>query len=110
MDLRQLIAGIELAGELERIADYAKGIARIVMRDGSRLPAELPPAITALAEQAIALLEPLLTAIARGGPNSLEPSARPLVPNDLLDYALETARIPQHCRQAALDIFFGRRP
>ncbi len=46
----------------------------------------------------------------RGGPNSLEPSARPLVPNDLLDYALATARIPQHCRQAALDIFFGCRP
>ena len=61
-DLRRLIASIELAGELERIADYAKGIAHFVIRDGSRLPAELPPAITALAEQAITMLDTAIAA------------------------------------------------
>jgi phosphate transport system protein len=61
-DLRRLIAGIELGGELERIADYAKGIARIVIRDSSSLPAELPPTITALAEQSVAMLDAAIAA------------------------------------------------
>ena len=32
-DLRRLIATIEIAGELERIGDYAKSVAKIVIRD-----------------------------------------------------------------------------
>jgi phosphate transport system protein len=62
MDLRPLIAARELAGELERIADYAKAIARFVIRDASRLSAELPPALTALAEQVIAMLDATIAA------------------------------------------------
>ncbi len=38
-DLRQLIATIQTAAELERCADYAKSIARIVIRDAGRLNA-----------------------------------------------------------------------
>lgn len=71
-DLRRLIAGIELAGELERIADYAKGIARFVVRDGSQLPDELPPAITALAEQVIAMLNQAITAFVEHDTESAE--------------------------------------
>jgi phosphate transport system protein len=35
-DLRSLAAILEIAGELERIADYSKGIAKIVIQLGSR--------------------------------------------------------------------------
>jgi phosphate transport system protein len=71
-DLRRLIAAIELAGELERIADYAKGIARFVIRDAGRLPAELPPALTALAEQVIALLDAVIAAFVGQDPEAAE--------------------------------------
>jgi phosphate transport system protein len=37
-DLRRLSSIIDIAGELERIGDYAKGIARIVMRLGDHPP------------------------------------------------------------------------
>lgn len=37
-DLRRLSSVIDLAGELERIGDYAKGIARITMRLGDQPP------------------------------------------------------------------------
>ena len=50
-DLRLLIAAIEIAGELERIGDYAKGIAKIVVRNGKR-PFVLPQiALPQMAEQ-----------------------------------------------------------
>jgi phosphate transport system protein len=37
-DLRRLSSIIDIAGELERIGDYAKGIARIAMRLGGQAP------------------------------------------------------------------------
>ncbi len=37
-DLRRLSSVIDIAGELERIGDYAKGIARIAMRLGDQAP------------------------------------------------------------------------
>lgn len=37
-DLRRLSSIIDIAGELERIGDYAKGIARIAMRLGNQAP------------------------------------------------------------------------
>jgi phosphate transport system protein len=37
-DLRRLSSVIDIAGELERIGDYAKGIARIAMRLGDHAP------------------------------------------------------------------------
>ena len=44
-DMRRLIVTIEIAGELEHIADYAKGIARMTLRDmpapEPALPAEM---------------------------------------------------------------------
>ena len=38
IDLRMLSSILDIAGELERIGDYAKGIARIVMRLGEETP------------------------------------------------------------------------
>ena len=41
-DLRRLIAAIAIASELERIRDYAKSIAKIVIRDVEQPPLEPP--------------------------------------------------------------------
>ncbi len=38
LDLRMLASILDIAGELERIGDYAKGIARIAMRLGDQTP------------------------------------------------------------------------
>ena len=38
LDLRKLSSILDIAGELERIGDYAKGIARIAMRLGDQAP------------------------------------------------------------------------
>jgi phosphate transport system protein len=61
-DLRRLIATIEMSTELERIADHAKGIARIVNRSADALPSELPPDLLALGEQASTMLDAALSA------------------------------------------------
>src|SRR5690242_15360482 len=48
-DLRRLIATIEIAGELERIADYAKSVAKSVIRDAQRPRLEPPAGIAQMA-------------------------------------------------------------
>jgi phosphate transport system protein len=64
-DLRQLIATIETAAELERIADYAKSIAKVVLRDAERAPLEPPAGIAQMAERALAMLNHALEAFIR---------------------------------------------
>ena len=64
-DLRQLIATIETAAELERIADYAKSIAKIVLRDADQPPIEPPVGIAQMAERALAMLNQALEAFIR---------------------------------------------
>ncbi len=64
-DLRQLIAAIETASELERIADYAKSIARIVIRDAGRSSLDLPAGMAQMAERALAMLNEALEAFIR---------------------------------------------
>jgi phosphate transport system protein len=64
-DLRLLIAAIEAAGELERIGDYAKGIAKIVIRDVGQPFVEIPIALSSMAEQALAMLDNALDAFFR---------------------------------------------
>jgi phosphate transport system protein len=61
-DLRQLIATIQIASELERIADYAKSIAKIVIRDVDRPPLEPPSGIEQMADKALAMLNEALEA------------------------------------------------
>ena len=93
MDLRRLIAAIELAGELERIADYAKGIARFVIRDAGSLPAELPPPFTAQAEQVIALLNAIIAAFVA---QDTEAAERLCTADNQIDGFIPTDRVRSH--------------
>jgi phosphate transport system protein len=64
-DLRRLVATIEIASELERIGDYAKGIAKITIRS-TQQPLVTPfMNIPRMAEQAIAMLGTVLDAFVR---------------------------------------------
>ena len=64
-DLRQLIATIQIASELERIADYAKGIAKIVIGDMERPPLDPPAGMDEMAKQALSMLNEALEAFIR---------------------------------------------
>ncbi len=55
-DLRQLIATIQTAAELERCADYAKSIARIVIRDAGQPALDPPAGMAQMSVQALAML------------------------------------------------------
>ena len=61
-DLRRLIAAIEIAGELERIGDYAKGIAKITIRNAHRPLAKPLVDIPRMAEFAVDMLNRALIA------------------------------------------------
>jgi phosphate transport system protein len=61
-DLRQLVATIAIASELERIGDYAKSIAKIVIRGVGQPPLEPPLGMTQMAERALAMLNEALEA------------------------------------------------
>lgn len=56
-DLRLLASVIDIAGELERIGDYAKGIARITIRLENSPPLQDFPQITRMAEITAAMLQ-----------------------------------------------------
>jgi phosphate transport system protein len=55
-DLRRLSSVIDIAGELERIGDYAKGIARIAMRLGDQAPLRQLTHIPKMAEMTVDML------------------------------------------------------
>jgi phosphate transport system protein len=64
-DLRLIIATIHTAGELERVADYAKTIARVVQRNTTAAPIDLPSTINEMATKAIDMIEQALEAFIR---------------------------------------------
>ena len=61
-DLRRLSSIIDIAGELERIGDYAKGIARIAMRLGDKPPLKQLVNITKMAQLTADMLDRALVA------------------------------------------------
>ncbi|HJZ46103.1 MAG TPA: phosphate signaling complex protein PhoU [Roseiflexaceae bacterium] len=61
-DLRELVAAIEIASELERIGDYAKGIAKITIRTADQPLVKPLVDIPQMAEQAINMLGAALDA------------------------------------------------
>ncbi len=65
-DLRALAAVFEIATELERIADYAKGIATITLSLGSERHLQPPADLSRMAELACSMLHRSLEAYVRG--------------------------------------------
>jgi phosphate transport system protein len=63
-DLRRIIAAIAISSELERIADYAKGIARLVMGPAGARPLEASADLLHVGAMAQASLTHVLTAVA----------------------------------------------
>jgi phosphate transport system protein len=56
------VAAIEIASELERIGDYAKGIAKITIREGTLARMEPLEQLSEMAQHAIAMLHEALEA------------------------------------------------
>jgi phosphate transport system protein len=63
-DLRRIIAAIAISSELERIADYAKSIGKLVIGAGDAPPLEAPKELLQLGALARASLEHVLSAVA----------------------------------------------
>ncbi len=61
-DLRLLAAILEIASELERIGDYAKGVAIITLRMGATSPSAIPAEIPLMAQRAADMLHRALKA------------------------------------------------
>jgi phosphate transport system protein len=66
VDLRALAAVFEIATELERIADYAKGIATITVSLGAGLRLQPPADLARMSELACSMLHRALEAYVRG--------------------------------------------
>jgi len=62
-DLRLLAAVLEIASELERIGDYAKGIAIINLRMGDSLQPPVPAEVTVMSQKAADMLHRALIAL-----------------------------------------------
>ena len=65
-DLRLLAAVLEIASELERIGDYAKGIAIINLRMGDSLQPPVPAEVTVMSQKAADMLHRALIALVNG--------------------------------------------
>lgn len=63
-DLRAIVGGMVIASELERIGDYAAGIAKLVLRDPSEPPLQPPHGVYTMARTARAMLRFSLEAYA----------------------------------------------
>ena len=55
-DMRMLAGALEIAGELERIGDYGKGIARITLMLGREPLLAMPAHLTLMAQHALSML------------------------------------------------------
>ncbi len=71
-DLRLVSTILSLASELERIGDYAEGIAELVLRCASLPPLILPEQIAAMATQSQAMLKAALSALHQRDAQALE--------------------------------------
>ena len=71
-DLRVIIALLGLASELERIGDYAEGIADITLRCARCAPLPLPPGIHTMAQRARDMLRQSIQAVVSRDPGAGE--------------------------------------
>lgn len=78
-DMRLLAAVLDIAGELERVGDYAKGIARVtITSQGMVCPAEILTLTDAMCARAVEMLDDVLDAFAEGNARL----ARLIIPRD----------------------------
>lgn len=56
-DLRFVLGAVRIADELERMGDYAEGIAELVLRSDGNPSLDLPPELTQLADQVQTMLQ-----------------------------------------------------
>jgi phosphate transport system protein len=68
-DLRMVSSFIQAADELERIGDYAEGIAKLVVRFGGPVPGGVPAPIDAMAAAARAMLNKALDGLVSRDPS-----------------------------------------
>ena len=55
-DLRRVVAMLTMAGDLERMGDYAEGIARLICKDLAESPLRPDPEIFSMADSALTML------------------------------------------------------
>jgi len=55
-DLRAIVAGMNLAGDMERMGDYAAGIAKVFLRMDDKCVGDLPRSLEEMAELVISML------------------------------------------------------
>jgi phosphate transport system protein len=55
-DLRAIVAGMNLAGDMERMGDYAAGIAKVFLRMEDQCAADLPPSLDKMVELVLSML------------------------------------------------------
>ncbi len=81
-DLRRIMAVLHISSELERMGDYAKGIARLSLRMGNEPPLKELIDIPRMAELAVAMLKRSLEAFLERDPAVAEKLARSLAADD----------------------------
>jgi phosphate transport system protein len=93
-DLRRIIAILLISSELERIGDYAKGIARISLRMGSQPPLKELVDIPRMAELAVGMLKRSLEAFLERDPAAVLKLATSLgQEDDMVDELNERVRL-----------------
>ena len=81
-DLRRVIAVLHIAGELERIGDYAEGIGKISLMMGTQPPLKKLVDIPRMGEIAVSMLKRALEAYLDRDSQSVEQKVRGLAPDD----------------------------
>lgn len=94
-DMRRLIVTIEIASELERVADYAKGIARMALRDMPAPEPALPAEMERMAHLAVTMLRKVRDAFASKDSAAAEQLAADDDEVDSLYERVETIRTQQ---------------
>jgi phosphate transport system protein len=105
-DLRAATSTLILATELERIGDYAKGIAVIIIRSAALVPQEPPPSLSQMAYKAREMLQQAIRAVIKRDPTTLHRLRQTdqfvdSCYHQLRQSALVTLRVtPEHSEQA----------
>ena len=96
-DLRRIITILELANELERMGDYAEGIAKLSLMMGDEPPLKELIDIPVMGEIAVSMVKRSLEAFLERDPDKVVEIAQTLVPDD--------DRVDEINRQVRYDLF-----